>query len=232
MLPPNQSQIQQQLQLHQQSQSQQQAQQIAGQTPTSNPTKLSPSLSGPSPVIGNKPSPGEPAGKRGRKQSTSNQTTTPNSAPTPSHLKKEFSTPLTPTSETPNDTSNINVKRKRKGSVVGESPKKAALNKKNDIDSLKEEKDDKTDDSLNVMVPPSALSGNFHDIGQGDQMFSMDVLDSSSGDNQLFGSGSNSNGLEDIDFDFNSFLDGNNDGINTFNWGGVDAVDAIESGDS
>lgn len=169
-------------------------------------TKPSPAT-GPSPVIGNKPSPTnangkkkkEPA-KRGRKPSVANNGNnsnagTPISAPTPSHLKKEISTPLTPTSETPNE----NGKRKRKN----ESPKKNGKFKK---ESIKEE-EEKTDE-------PTEESHNYQEINN-DPMFSMDVLESNSNDN-LF----NQNGIDDIEFDFNMFLDGNvNDDITNFNWG-------------
>lgn len=245
MLPPNQQQVQQLQMLQQSQQAQQQNQQNQPpqnpiRTPTSNPSKPSPAtMTGPSPVIGNKPSPGgtkkrkESTAKRGRKPSVSSQnnTTPSNSATTPSHLKKGFSTPLTPTSETPNDTTGAANKRKRKGSGVNESPKKLAANKatiKKESDVIEEEKEEKKQDDLDAMVAPDVAS-NFQEIGQ-DQLFSMQTLDSGNGDGHLFGNGLNSNGLDEIDFDFNLFLDGNvNDGINTFNWGGVDA---IESGDS
>lgn len=287
----SQQQISQQPQPQVQVQSQVQSQPSSvGQTPQSNPSKPSPALGlgpGPSPIIGNKPSPGgtkkkKETSKRGRKPSVTSQNgtnnnnnnnnnssngTPSNSAATPSHLKKEFSTPLTPTSETPNESGP--AKRKRKGSTIGDSPKKPANNKNSkkdninfNTDTIKEEKEDISndkklggDDTLNAMAPPSAMSSNFQDIDSHDQMFSMDVLDHGS-DHQLFDNSNgnsagptaangNSNGnmnlnmnmsnganggLDDIDFDFNLFLDGNvNDGMNAFNWNGVDALEGNNS---
>ncbi|EGW30490.1 uncharacterized protein SPAPADRAFT_52570 [Spathaspora passalidarum NRRL Y-27907] len=174
---------------------------------------------GKSPNMGKKKK--EPAVKRGRKGSVTQQTTTPavsqpNSAGnnlggsvnnTPTITKKEYSIPLTPVSE-PNDAN----KRKRKNSTGGnDSPKKQAAKQKEK--TIKEEEVEKPVETADDIVTSSF----------DDPMFSVELL----GDSTTNDAGQN---LEDIDFDFNQFWGSNtgatgegvDDSISGFNWSGVD----------
>lgn len=214
------------------------------------PSKPSPD---PSPVIGNKPSPGngakrkkEPAVKRGRKASNplapNSAHTTPITAPAPapSLLKKEYNTPLTPASE---DNSTTAAKRKRKNTGT-DSPKKqvqpstAGKKAKNGAgakDTVKKKEEDIKAGASKTNMPPPSTTVFQNNIGQLDQIFP-EILGGLSNTDQTFfgGAGSGNGGLDDIDFDFNSFLEGTagdggmGDGIGGFSWGNVDA---IEGGD-
>lgn len=189
--------------------------------------KPSPGISGGSgsPSITKAPSPGsngakkkkERPVKRGRKPSTSGASQDAALGPNLStNLKKEYTTPLTPSSEAPNEPA---TKKKKK---AADSPKKqpaASTNAKGD-------KKDKESGTFNGSQQP-----NFEG-GSNDQMFPI-LGGSSNNDNQMFGAGSNGGGLDDIDFDFNLFLDGGadanmHDGIGGFNWGNVDAIEGSE----
>lgn len=89
--------------------------------------------------------------------------------------------------------------------------------------------------SENSNMPPPSSALNFQTtVSQNDQMFP-DILGSGApSDTQVFfGAGGNSNGsLDDMDFDFNSFLESTGeskkDGIGAFNWGSVDAIEGGE----
>lgn len=154
--------------------------------------------------------------KRGRKPSTSAPS---DSAPTssqdsgqPNNLKKEYTTPLTPSSEAPIEP----AKKKKKGA---ESPKKLAGS------SSKNDKKEKESGSF------SGGNSNF-ETNSNDQMFPI-LGGHSNNENHIFGSGPNGGGLDDIDFDLNLFLNGGpdsnmHDGIEGFNWGNVDAVEGSE----
>ena len=189
--------------------------------------KPSPGISGGSgsPSITKAPSPGsngakkkkERPVKRGRKPSTFGASQDAALGPNLStNLKKEYTTPLTPSSEAPNEPA---TKKKKK---AADSPKKqpaASTNAKGD-------KKDKESGTFNGSQQP-----NFEG-GSNDQMFPI-LGGSSNNDNQMFGAGSNGGGLDDIDFDFNLFLDGGadanmHDGIGGFNWGNVDAIEGSE----
>lgn len=239
---------------------QQQGMQPGAQPPQQQvPPKASPA---PSPVINNKLSPSssagnkrkkEPPAKRGRKPSAAstnangaNVAMTPgSSAPgsinanasnhaTPGSvnanaLKKE-SSPLTPAAEV--DT----LKRKRKNGAGSDSPKKQAITKSaaaKKEKSIKEvdEANGKKEEDPSSMPPPSS----FNSVGLLGQIFPVEILGNNpSGDQNFFGGGNPSNGgLDDIDFDFNLFLDGGadnglNDSIGGFNWGNVDTIEGSE----
>jgi hypothetical protein len=203
-----------------------------GQSPQ-NPQKPSPNTANNSPHITNKPSPSlggkkkkEQVSKRSRKSSVAGApvSASQNGAQTvntPSLLKKDYTTPLTPASEPSADVN----KRKRKNSVAAESPKKHA----NSAGKLKAggqgTKIDKPI-SENPETKEETLAPSFNEPISKDQIFNVEILGNGGTDTQnYFG-----NTTGDIDFDFNQFLDGNTDAtlgdsINGFNWGNVDAVE-------
>lgn len=211
-----------------------------------------------SPVVNNKPSPTtnnstaaskrkkDAPLKRGRKSSatsipaaktpnvnsgatsaTSNNPTNNNNGGTA--FKKDYSAPLTPASESANDAIS---KRKRRNTSTAESPNKQTVTK-NSASKEKPIPEEPSKDKKNEDVLPSTSSASFQDQPS-DQIFSVEILGgNNNNDNHLFGAPINNGGLDDIDFDFNQFLDGSgdnslNDGMNGFNWG---SVDAIENGD-
>lgn len=215
--------------------------------------KLSPSSS-----AGNKRKK-EPPAKRGRKPSAasvnangSNVAMTPGSSapgsinntssnasnhPTPGSINtnapgliKKDNSPLTPNAEVDS------LKRKRKNAAGSDSPKKQAITKSAGAKkekSIKEvdESSVKKEDDPSKMPPPSA----FNSVGQSGQIFPVEILGGNpSGDQNFFGGSNPSNGgLDDIDFDFNLFLDGGadnglNDSISGFNWGNVDTIEGSE----
>lgn len=200
--------------------------------------KLSPATASNSPVINSKSSPNtvgkkkkEPPAKRGRKASTSNASSGGNPnintavTNTPSLLKKEYNTPLTPTSESANES-------KRKNVSTGDSPKKLPKNSKKEK-TIKEESSStfstnnkKVDDDL---APPSITSAFNDAITSNEHAFPVEIISNSAEPQGYFGTGAQPS-LDDIDFDFNQFLDGNgdsglNDGIGGFSWGNVDAIE-------
>lgn len=185
-----------------------------------------------SPHPNNKPSPvansakvkKEPA-KRGRKSSvTMNNMGTPlsngsdnNGSNGRAANKKENTTPPTPITELEPG------KKKRKA----ESPKKAkpapakkamAKPKKSD-DRAEEDEDKNLDIGPSAMGPPDSL----YPPSMGEKILSSGILGSGgSHEANFFNSGGNSS-IDDIDFDFNLFLEGGdgglNDGITGLGWG-------------
>lgn len=211
-----------------------------------------------SPVVNSRPSPTannaaavakrkkDPPAKRGRKPSATSVPTnlkaananssaasaTSNNPPNNSNngpvFKKEYSAPLTPASESANDAVS---KRKRRNTSTTESPNKQSVTK-NIASKEKPIPEEPSKDKKNDDILPAA-SSSFQDQPN-DQIFPVEILGgNNNNDNHLFGAPMNNGGLDDIDFDFNQFLDGSgdnslNDGMNGFNWG---SVDAIENGD-
>jgi hypothetical protein len=191
------------------------------QKPSPNTANNSPhNTNKPSPSLGNGKKKKDQGSKRSRKSSVANgpvsasQNST-QAANTPSLLKKEYTTPLTPASEPSADAN----KRKRKNSVSAESPKKQtkASGQGTKIDKPISE---------NPETKEETLAPSFNEPIPKDQIFNVDILGNGGTDTQnYFG-----NTTGDIDFDFNQFLDSNadatlGDGINGFNWGNVDAVE-------
>lgn len=186
----------------------------------------------------------QPSSEVGGPDHNANITTKGNSN-TPRIPKKEYSgVPLTPVSE-PNET-----KRKRKGSAISESPKKQTTASK----IIKKEKS--ITEEVSKENPGSAINEttkNEKDSGEGinsalndtlgapsDQIFNVELLGPTTSENSSNFFNPNTQpsqgALDDIDFDFNQFWEGNggeeglNDSIAGFNWGNVDTVE--NSGDS
>lgn len=142
-------------------------------------------------------------------------------------LKKEYATPLTPTTDPETN------RKKRKGSNV-DSPKKqhksAATGAKKDKAPPKSKKDNFKNEGNGDKHDPSAQAAvdgpndYFHTaVPDGDKMISVDILGANGqGETNFFSSGGNSS-IDDIDFDFRLFLDGGdnalNESMNGFNWG-------------
>lgn len=199
----------------------------------------------PSPQLASQASPGassakpkkEPAAKRGRKPSGPNSAITPQSAGTDvgsvpngrsatgGLLKRERNAPLTPAAESEGT-------KKKKKLAGGESPKKAskaaakkekATPKTKHAEEPKADADGATDPAFsndsdaNKMPPPN---GGFFQPSLG----SVEIIGGpgANGEVNFFNPGGNSS-IDDIDFDFNLFLDGGDDGLNDglsgFNWG-------------
>lgn len=184
------------------------------------PPKASPA---PSPVLNNKTLPGKgkkPTARRNRKASTTLDATTTTGGSAGGVLKKEYTTPLTPAAE-------VETKRKRKSTSAPDSPKKAKGKK--DTKKKKDDKDLSDGDegkrgetnSTDKMPPPSAAY--FSSTIANDKMVTVDILGGGAETN-FFSSGGNSS-IDDIDFDFNLFLDSGDNGltetIGGFNWGNL-----------
>lgn len=188
--------------------------------------------------------------------------TAPAPAPNPL-LKKEYNAPLTPASEIDNTASKRkrkltgNESPKKQGitkppsatnlnnlSVDASGPKKKKSIKDNKLKKEEEQVDklaatgsgvDKistTSLKINENSPTLSNQMNLHSSLHPDQI-SSEILTTSNSDQAFFGSGANVS-LDDIDFDFNSFLEGTagdtrmGDSISGFNWGSVDAIEGGE----
>lgn len=206
------------------------------------PPKASPA---PSPVLNNKNLPST----KSKKATTAKKATKASAAAAASGasarssmsggVKRENITPLTPAADS--DFTN----KKRKGST-SDSPAKKASSKagvKKEEEKSKKKSEEKSDSQLiegidldkkpdgqdeDKFQPSSAY---FHaSLGGNDKMVSVDILGgATNGDNNFFNSAVTS-GMDDVDFEFNNFLDsadaGLNDSITGFNWG-----NPIEGGD-
>ncbi|CCE78766.1 Piso0_000795 [Millerozyma farinosa CBS 7064] len=200
-----------------------------------------------SPVINNKPGnptlnankrKKEPPNKRGRKPSAVgnlNNGVVPGSSNNATGAGPvnggniSYSTPLTPASEAPNET-----KRKRKSVASVESPNKQPSNKmssagKDNIIQEEPHNDKKEDANSRLNVPESTTQHN-------EKGFAVEILGNNHNENPSYFDSGNPNigGLDDIDFDFNQFLDGTgehplNDSIGGFNWGNVDAIENADN---
>ncbi|KAM9918133.1 hypothetical protein OXX80_013054 [Metschnikowia pulcherrima] len=169
------------------------------------------------------------------KQPASNNAMTPKSAGTETgalngrastQTKREREAPLTPAA----DTEGTKKKKKLSG---GDSPKKPAKStgakrekatpkiKAADEPGAEIENGD-VGDSMNGKMPPP--SGPFFQptLGSVEIIAGSEAGASGNGEVNFFNPGGNSS-IDDIDFDFNSFLDGGdeglNDGLSGFNWG-------------
>ncbi|CUM65644.1 uncharacterized protein PRCAT00003292001 [Priceomyces carsonii] len=207
--------------------------------------KQSPAAISNSPIINSKPSPSilnnkkkkEPPAKRGRKVSGAGNTLNGlnNVQANNQGLQMEYSTPLTPASET---TSDPLSKRKRKNASLTESPKKQANKGSNTHSAGKKEQAIKEEpaklgggDSLGTSSTMTTLPDS-----NGDNIFQVEILGGSNSESSTFfgPNGQPNTGLDEIDFDFNQFLEGNgepalSEGMSGFNWGGVDAIENVES---
>lgn len=140
-----------------------------------------------------------------------------------------YSTPLTPASEAPNET-----KRKRKSVVSVESPNKQPSNRlssagKDNVIQEEPHNDKKEDANTHLNVPETTTQHN-------EKGFAVEILGNNHNENPSYFDSGNPNigGLDDIDFDFNQFLDGTsehplNDSIGGFNWGNVDAIENADN---
>lgn len=210
----------------------------------------------PSPSLNNKASPNpntlnstKKVAKRNRKTSSASAVASPltlnnsesagNGSSGPGSMpKKEFTTPLTPAAES--DSS----KKKRKSTANDTASKKAAkapVKKEKATPKIKkavpkseteqppsETNDKKSESSDSSKMPPPG--GSFYQTISSDKMIGLDILGGgTNSDGNFFGAGGSSS-IDDVDFDFNLFLDGGdvglNDGLTGFNWG-----NPIEGGD-
>lgn len=147
-------------------------------------------------------------------------------------FKKEYSTPLTPNSEANEGTG----KRKRKNTHNQESPNKSLpktsardRNMPNENQSLKAADKDTVPDQLNEGIHDSIVPSNL-------LLFPSEILynNSNGKSEQLnFLDSSNRATLDEVEFDFNQFLDAGNvnglpDSISNYNWGDVNAIEQGE----
>lgn len=160
-------------------------------------------------------------------QSTGTDSTETSNKHSNASLKKEYATPLTPTTDAET------TKKKRKGSQA-ESPKKQHKSSvgasKKDKAQAKQKKDGfkNEDNGENIDAPAQSTVEGANDyfhttVSDGDKMISVDILGANGqGETNFFSSGGNSS-IDDIDFDFRLFLDGGdnalNESMNGFNWG-------------
>lgn len=90
-----------------------------------------------------------------------------------------------------------------------------------------------TNIKINENSPSMSNQINLHSSLHPDQISTEILTSTSNNDQAFFGSGTNGS-LDDIDFDFNSFLEGTagdtgmGDSISGFNWGNVDAIEGGE----
>lgn len=208
------------------------------------PPKASPA---PSPVLNNKNLPSISKGKRGQTgkrnskagASSNNASGGVSGRNSVSGAKRENVTPLTPAADV--DSSN-----KKRRSSSSDSPAKKAANSKTSIKRDEENKPKKQEENNSDIIEEvdldkknemdndedklQASSAYFHaSLGGNDKMVSVDILGGANGENNFFNSAVAS-GMDDVDFEFNNFLDsadaGLNGSITGFNWG-----NPIEGGD-
>lgn len=201
----------------------------------------------PSPGLNNKPSPNpstlsntKKGVKRGRKTSVSSTAASPltvapiegsnastNGRSTGNATKKEYVTPLTPAAESDagkkkqKNASELGTKKGGKGAKkekVAPKIKKSTVPKTEPETSEAPEKKTEQNDS-SKMPPPGAA---FYQTISNEKMMNVDILSSGNNSEGAFFPGGSST-IDDVDFDFNSFLDGGdvglNDGLTGFNWG-------------
>lgn len=204
----------------------------------------------PSPGTNNKASPNpsslnsaKKAVKRGRKTSFSSNAVSPlttasaeastsslNGRSTGIGPKKDIPAPLTPAAESEggkkkrkNTGTDTTTKKSAKPTIKKEKPApktKKSSTVKNDADASDNNKT-KPDSADSAKMPPPG--GSFYQTISSEKTMSVDILSSgNSGEGVFLGTGGNST-IDDVDFDFNLFLDGGdvglNDGLTGFNWG-------------
>lgn len=201
----------------------------------------------PSPGLNNKPSPNpstlpntKKGVKRGRKASVSSTAASPltvapiegsnastNGRSSGNAAKKEYVTPLTPAAE-----SDAGKKKQKNASELGTKKGGKAAKKEKATPKIKksavpktepesvEVSEKKTEQNDSSKMPPPGTA--FYQTMSNEKMMNVDILSSGNNSEGGFFPGGSST-IDDVDFDFNSFLDGGdvglNDGLTGFNWG-------------